>query len=391
MNPITQNLEVWSNTFGTGFVELTLEDSFIPKPIDDEVVIEVHAAPINPLDLRLMIGPAEPATAVAVGTRERPVTHLRIPDAPGGTVRDSSQFPHRLGAEGFGRVVDAGNAPQAKALLGQSVAVWSGGMYSRYCKVRTSDCLPLPASTQAAEGAGALINPLTALAMVETMRAEGYTALLNSAAGSNLGRILRGLCSAERIELINVVRSEVQAQAIKSEGARHVCVSTAPGFVEELTACLRAAGPTLGFDAIGGGVLAGTLIAAMDAAKAHDALDAGKGERPSKVYIYGSLDPSPSMITRGYSPGWSIAGWAVTAVLKMLGAARVGKLKRRIVRDLTTTFAAQYARTVSLSELIAPQTLVACARRSTGAKYLVDPRLDRKPLLIDRTCDGSVA
>ena len=230
MNPITHNLEVWSKTVGTGFVELTLEDSFIPKPIDDEVVIEVHAAPINPFDLRLMIGPADPATAVAVGTRERLVTRLRIPDAPGRTVRSSSQFAHRLGAEGCGRVVDAGNAPAARALLGQSVAVWAGGgMYSRYCKVRASDCLPLPASTQAAEGAGALINPLTALAMVETMRAEGYTALLNSAAGSNLGRILRRLCSAEGIELINVVRSEVQAQAIRSEGARHVCVSTAAG------------------------------------------------------------------------------------------------------------------------------------------------------------------
>ena len=153
MNPITHNLEVWSKTVGTGCVELTLEDSFIPKPIDDEVVIEVHAAPINPFDLRLMIGPADPATAVAVGTRERLVTRLRIPDAPGRTVRSSSQFAHRLGAEGCGRVVDAGNAPAARALLGQSVAVWAGGgMYSRYCKVRASDCLPLPASTQAAEG-----------------------------------------------------------------------------------------------------------------------------------------------------------------------------------------------------------------------------------------------
>jgi len=383
MNPITHNLEVWSRTAGTECVELTLEDSFIQKPIDDEVVIEVHAAPINPFDLRMMIGPADPSTAVAVGTRERLVTRLRIPDAPGQTVRSSSQFANRLGAEGCGRVVDAGGAPAARALLGQSVAVWAGGMYSRYCKVRASDCLPLPASTQAAEGAGALINPLTALAMVETMRAEGYTALLNSAAGSNLGRILRRLCSAEGIELINVVRSEVQAQAMRSEGARHVCVSTAAEFVEELTACLRAAGPTLGFDAIGGGSLAGTLIAAMDAAKAHDALDAGKSERPSKVYIYGNLDSSPSMITRGYAPGWSIGGWVLPGVLKRIGAERVAQLKRRIVADLTTTFAAQYARTVSLKELIAPQTLAACWHRSSGAKYLVDPRLERKPLLIE--------
>jgi NADPH2:quinone reductase len=121
----------------------------------------------------------------------------------------------------------------------------------------------------------------------------------------------------------------------------------------------------------------------MDAAKTYDAAEAGRGERPSKVYIYGNLDSSPSMITRGYFPGWSIGGWVLPGVLKRIGTKRVAQLKRRIVADLTTTFAAQYARTVSLRGLIAPQTLAACWHRSSGAKYLVDPRY--------RTCDGSVA
>ena len=290
-------------------------------------------------------------------------------------MQPNAQAAHRVGAEGFGRVIRAGNAPEAGALLGHSVAVWANGLYSRYCKVRASECLPLPASTEPAAGAGALLNPLTAQAMLETMRAEGYAALLNSAAGSNLGRILRKLCCADGIELINVVRSEAQAQALRAEGARHVCISSAPGFVEDLTACLRTAGPTLGFDAVGGGTLAGTLLSAMDAAKAHDAGGPDRGGLPCKVYIYGTLDSSPSIISRGYSHSWSISGWTMPAILKKIGAQRVAQLKQRIVRDLTTVFAAQYARTVSLSEMIAPQIIAACARRSTGAKHLVDPWL----------------
>lgn len=372
---ITHNLEVWSRTVGSGAVELSLEDASVAEPVDDEVVIEVRAAPINPYDLRLMIGAADPATAVAVGTRDRPVTRLQIPEAPGRIVQRDAQSAHRAGAEGYGRVIRAGSASEARALLGQSVAVWASGLYSRYCKVHASECLPLPASTEPAAGAGALLNPLTAQAMVETMRAEGYAALLNSAAGSNLGRTLRKLCCADGIELINVVRSEAQAQALRAEGARHVCISSAPGFAEDLTACLRIAGPTLSFDAVGGGTLAGKLLSAMDAAKSHDAGGPDTGGPPCKVYIYGTLDSSPSIINRGYSHSWSINGWTMPAILKKIGAQRVAQLKQRIVRDLTTVFAAQYARTVSLSEMIAPQIIAACARRSTGAKHLVDPWL----------------
>lgn len=372
---MTHNLEVRSREVGNGVIELSLEESSIARPIDDEVLIEVHAAPINPFDMRLMIGRADPATAVAIGTCERPVTRLRIADGNGQIGQRNPQAASRLGAEGFGRVVAAGNAPSATALLGLSVAAWAGGMYSRYCKVRASDCLVLPASTPAAVGAGALINPLTAQAMVETMRAEGYSALINSASGSNLGRILRRLCSADKIELINVVRNEAQAQAVRSEDARHVCVSGAGGFVEDLTVCLGAVGPTLGFDAVGGGVLAGALIAAMDAAKARNNFGAGKSDLPSKVYIYGNLDPSPTIVNRGFAHSWSIAGWVLPAILKAMGPDRVGELKQRIATELTAVFAGQYARTVSLTEMIAPQTIVAYARRATGAKHLVDPRL----------------
>jgi NADPH:quinone reductase len=373
---LTQNLEVWSRTVGDGFVELSLEEASIAELIDDELVIEVRAAPINPYDLRVMIGAADPATAVAVGSRDRPVTRLRIPEVLGRTVQhNAAQSAHRVGTEGFGRVIGAGSDSEARALLGQSVAVWSSGTYSRYCKVRSSECLPLPTSTEPAAGAGALLNPLTAQAMIETMRAEGYVALLNSAAGSNLGRILRKLCRTDGIDLLNVVRNEAQAQAVRAEGARHVCVSSAPGFFEDLTACLRIVGPTLGFDAIGGGTLAGTLLSAMDAAKAHDTGGPDWRGPPSKVYIYGNLDSSPSIIGRAYSHSWCISGWTLPATLKSIGSQRVAQLKQRIVTDLNTTFAAQYARTVSLSEMIAPQTIAACARRSTGAKHLVDPWL----------------
>jgi NADPH2:quinone reductase len=43
----------------------------------------------------------------------------------------------------------------------------------------------LKEGTTAKEGASSFVNPLTALAMVETMRAEGHKAIIHAAAASN--------------------------------------------------------------------------------------------------------------------------------------------------------------------------------------------------------------
>src|SRR5262249_58958111 len=105
--------------------------------------------------------------------------------------------------EGGGGVVSAGSPGGARALLGKTVATLGGAMYAKYRAIRALNCLVLPEGTTPAEGASCFVNPLTALGMVETMRREGHTALVHTAAASNLGQMLVKLCNAERIGLVN--------------------------------------------------------------------------------------------------------------------------------------------------------------------------------------------
>ena len=80
--------------------------------------------------------------------------------------------------------------------------------------------------TTAAEGASCFVNPLTALGMIETMRREGHKALVHTAAASNLGQMLNKICIKDGIALVNIVRSQEQAESCASIGAKHVVDST---------------------------------------------------------------------------------------------------------------------------------------------------------------------
>ena len=78
-----------------------------------------------------------------------------------------------VGNEGAGVVVAAGSSDAAQALLGKTVAVLGGAMYAQYRTAqggrRACRCRP---ARPPAEGASCFVNPLTALGMVETMRAK---------------------------------------------------------------------------------------------------------------------------------------------------------------------------------------------------------------------------
>ena len=137
-------------------------------------------------------------------------------------------------------------------------------MYSQYRCMKAAQCLPLPPGTTAAEGAACFVNPLTALGMVETMRREGHPALVHTAAASNLGQMLNRLCVEDQIGLVNVVRSAQQEQVLRAQGAKHVCNSSAPTFMRDLTEAIVATGATLAFDAIGGGTLAAQILSCME-------------------------------------------------------------------------------------------------------------------------------
>jgi NADPH:quinone reductase-like Zn-dependent oxidoreductase len=232
----------------------------------------------------------------------------------------------------------------------------------------------LPEGVTPKDGASAFINPLTALGMVETMRREGHSAIIHTAAASNLGQMLNRLCLADGIPLVNIVRSAPQAELLRKAGALHVVDSSLPGFVDDLSAAVIETGATLAFDAIGGGTLGATILACMEIAASRGITYSRYGSSIHKqLYIYGGLDPSPTVLDRKFGMAWGAGGWLVFSYLEKLGAQDAERLRARVTAELLTTFASSYTAEISLSEMLSPDIVRAYARRATGEKFLVTP------------------
>jgi NADPH:quinone reductase len=358
-----------------GTLELSLATVPTAEPKPDEVIVRMEASPINPSDQGLLLAGADMSTAKASGTREHPMVTATIPPAAMKGLAGRLDQPMPVGNEGAGMVVRAGASPEAQALMGRTVAILGGGMYTQYRAIKAKQCLVLPPGTTPAEGASCFVNPLTALGMVATMRAEGHKALVHTAAASNLGQMLVKICLKDGVPLVNVVRKAEQADLLKKIGATHVVNSSAPAFVDDLTDALAATGATVAFDATGGGKLAGQILAAMEAAINRTAKEYSRyGSTTHKqVYIYGGLDRGPTEFTRTFGSYWGIGGWLLTPFLQKIGMADVMRLRQRVVAELTTTFASHYTKEISLRDVATLAVAQAYNKRATGEKYLINP------------------
>jgi len=354
-------------------VELFLDMVPVPEPGPDEVVIRVEAAPLNPSDMGLLFGGADMAAAVASGSAERPVVTAPIPDAAMRGLAGRVGTPMPVGNEGAGTVVAAGESAAAQGLLGKVVAAAGGGMYSQYRPVNVALCLELPAGATAIQGAASFVNPMTVLGMVETMRMENHSALVHTAAASNLGQMLNRVCIEQQIPLVNIVRKPDQEATLRAAGAVHVCNSTSAGFMAGLIDALKATGATLAFDAIGGGQLASQILTGMEAAASAGGYSRYGSAVHKQVYIYGSLDRGPTELTRSYGMAWGIGGWLLTPFLQKVGLARVAQLRDQVAAGLTTTFASSYTAQVSLPGALALDAIADYGRQATGSKYVIIP------------------
>jgi NADPH:quinone reductase-like Zn-dependent oxidoreductase len=250
------SLELRSLVTEQGALELSLIDVPVPVPRPGQVLIRVEAAPVNPSDLGLLFAGADMTAATVGGSPDRPVVTTPLSE---GALRALAARVGRslpVGNEGAGTVVAAGNSLEAQALLGRTVSVAGGAMYTQYRVSEASACLVLPEGTPARAGASSFVNPLTALGMIETMRQEGHSGLVHTAAASNLGQMLVKLCLEEDVPLVNIVRRPEQGELLRSIGAVHVCDSSASSFKSDLRDAVAATSATLAFDATGGGNLA---------------------------------------------------------------------------------------------------------------------------------------
>jgi NADPH:quinone reductase-like Zn-dependent oxidoreductase len=374
MSTIT-GLQLRSQISKGGELELSLSEVTTPEPGPDQVVVKVEAAPINPSDLGLLIGPADMSTAKAAGSGAGTKVTAKVPGQalPFIAARLDQAMP--VGNEGAGTVVRAGSSEAAQALLGKTVSMIGGGMYAQYRLLKATDCQPLPAGTTAAEGASWFVNPLTALGMTETMKREGHKALVHTAAASNLGQMLNKICLEDGIPLVNIVRSAEQAKLLRGIGAKHVVDSTSAGFTAELTQALVETGATIAFDAIGGGKLASQILTAMEMALNKTAAQYSRyGSTTHKqVYIYGSLNTGAVELTRNYGMAWGVGGWLLTPFLQKIGRPDQVRLRERVVNSLKTTFASHYTKVVSLPEVLDLKNIAVYGKRATGEKFLINP------------------
>jgi len=370
--------EIRSMVTSDGNIEISIAKVEMPIPGDDEVLIEVHAAPINPSDLGLLLSFAADLSTINVsGSGDETVTSMKIHPALMGAMKPRIDESMPVGNEGSGIVIDAG--ANAKELIGKTVGLAGGSMYSQYRCVPAANCLVMEEGTSPAEAASSFVNPLTALAFIETMKMENHTAIVHTAAASNLGQMLVKICKADDIPLVNIVRKQEQVDLLKGIEAEHVCNTSDSNFMESLVSALVSTGATLGFDATGGGnggELPGQILAAMEVAANKTAKEYSRygSDTYKQVYIYGGLDQSPTILKRSYGMSWGLGGWLLTPMIGRIGMEKFQAMRMRVAKEIKTTFASTYANEISFEEMLQPEIIKSYAKQATGQKYLVNPQ-----------------
>ena len=369
--------EIRSEITSEGKLNLSIVTSDVPTPGDDDVLIKVEASPINPSDLGLLISFAADLDSISSqGSGEDTVTTMGIHPGLMQSMKPRIDKSMKVGNEGGGVIVDAGK--NVKNLIGKTVGVAGGAMYSQYRCLPAMSCLVMNEGTTSVEAASSFVNPLTALGFTETMKLENHTALVDTAAASNLGQMLVKICLADDIPLVNIVRKEEHVELLKKLGAKYICNTSDENFMKNLTDCLVETGATLGFDATGGGnegKLAGQILSAMEVAANKNATEYSRygSDTYKQVYIYGGLDPTPTVLNRSFGLSWGLGGWLLTPFIGRVGTEKFQEMRERVAKEITTTFASSYTKEVSLEEMLEPDAIKTYAKQATGTKYLVTP------------------
>ena len=349
-----------------GTLTLQLNDKTWDEPKPGQVLVKVEATPINPSDLGLLFASADTENA----TYSPGKVVAKMPDYATRAMKARHGMAMPAGNEAAGTVVAAGAG--AESLMGKRVACVPGSAYASYAYADAAMCMPVEAS--AAQGASSFVNPMTALGFVETMKLEGFTGIVHAAAASNLGQMLVKICLEDGVPLVNIVRSDDQVKLLKDLGATHVLNMSDADFMPKLIDAIAETKAMLGFDPIGGGTLSGQILTAMEAAASRGAVFSRYGSSEAKkVYIYGALDIGPTILNRAFGLTWDLAGWLLTPFMAKAGMEVVGRMRARVAKDLTTTFASYYKAEVSLEGMLTKEAVSEYNARRTGEKYLVVP------------------
>ena len=258
--------------------------------------------------------------------------------------------------------------------MGKRVCFMSGSSYALYSKVQAKACIPLPEGMPAELGAAAFVNPQTVVGFIQTMRAENHSAIIHTAAASQLGQMLVKYCASEDVSLVNIVRKEEQVALLKSIGAVHVVNSSTETFERDLTDAIKATNATLAFDATGGGKLGNAILRCMERALTEDKPPLPYGSPTHKqVYLYGGLQWGETTLDRSYGMAWGVGGWLMPNWYASGKGDRVAAVKA-FLKGIDTIFKTQYTKHISLQEAVTLATVQEYAKQATGSKYLITPQ-----------------
>ncbi|MEM9670639.1 MAG: zinc-binding dehydrogenase [Pseudomonadota bacterium] len=371
-------LQLLSTVTASGELRMELVEKQMPEPKPGQIIVRVEATPINPSDHGVMFGWSDMTLATSIGAGKDTVLTAPVPEQGMRAMKARIGQALPVGNEGAGTVVAAGEGDYAQSLIGKTVAVMGGGMYGQYRAVDAMMALPLQDGHTAKDGASCFVNPLTALSFLETMRMEGHSAIVHTAAASNLGQMLVRICQADGVDLVNIVRKSEQADLLRDMGAKYVVNSSDDSFMADLTDAIHETGATLGFDATGGGQLASNILTGMEgaAARTPGAYSIYGSVAYKQVYLYGGLDVSPTTLSRGYGMAWGVGGWLLPNFLAKAGDEVAMRLRTRVANELKTTFASHYTDEISLSEALQADIVQRYNAKTTGQKFLICPQMD---------------
>lgn len=360
----SSSLALRSRLQSDGWLRLSLDQVPIAAPVGQELLVAMQAAPVNPTDLNLLLAGADLANIETDGQC------LRIPVGPDLMAAHRRRLDQSLGTglEGAGLVIATG--PDSRHLLGRTVAVFGTGAFGTHRLVQPQDCIVFGDDVSADVAAGAIINPMTALCMLDRCRRDGHRAIIHTAAGSSLGRMLERACVAEAVPVINILRHDAAAAALRADGSAWALASTADSFDADLVAAIRATDASIAFDAIGAGPMIGRILAAMEEvfAPPPEAYDIYGSRRMKQICVYGGLNPGPIEVPRRFGMAWQVSGWLMMNHLATLSPEQVAAMKARIAQGITTTFRTDFAEDIALHDLLSPDRLRMLRRMESGRK-----------------------
>ena len=229
----------------------------VPEPGPGQVRVRMRLSPVNPSDLNYIRGDYLHALERLIWNRGQ-----AVPCADPGRTRPSPRPPYSLGGEGVG-VVDACGPGVPAALAGRRVAVIAGppnGAWQEYTVVAAQSVLPVPDTIGDELAAMFVINPLSAVAMVhEVLAVRPDTWLLQSAAGSALGKMVVRMGRNAGFRTINLIRSEAHRPALDALGADVVINTETHDLQDEVARVTGGRGVEYAMDCVGG-ELAGQML-----------------------------------------------------------------------------------------------------------------------------------